>query len=169
MLHVALKHEHRTATDGDEEMRFGLQGGWANVGFFISPKHSGEAVHGYELHKEQISQAGRGFSGLGVVALGALPQRVEEEELWERLVDCLKRQLRATVSKLESHTEIDSLCWRFVVWKKGRKAVHTIIAVAKCHKHNFLFGFSSASSKGSRKLLMQLQRDQGQLFKILCC
>lgn len=62
--------------------------------YFISPKHSGEAVHGYELHKQQISQAGRGFSGLGVVALGALPQRVEEKELWERLVDCLERQLK---------------------------------------------------------------------------
>lgn len=125
MFHVALKHEHRTANRwrrGDAVLVCRV-GGWANVGCFISPKHSGEALHAYELHKQQVSQAGRGFSGLGVVTPGALPQRVEEKELRERLVDCLERQLRGNGVKVgRSHTELHSLCWRFVVLeRKGRK------------------------------------------------
>lgn len=44
--------------------------------------------------------------------------------------------------------------------KEGRRIFQTIISDAKCHKVDFLLWFSSASSKGSLKLLMQLQRNQ---------
>lgn len=50
--------------------------------------------------------------------------------------------------------------------KKNRSEdfARTIISTAKSHNGDLLSCFSSASSKGSLKLLMQLNRECNQLF-----
>lgn len=61
------------------------------------------------------------------------------------------------VKVIQSHWNITCCSIAFPSVEKEETLALTIISVAKTHSDDFLFRFSSASSKGSLKLLMQLQ------------